>query len=142
MKKQFKAWEHLKINDSIAIEDFLSKLTFNSDGLIPAIAQQHDTKQVLMMAWMNRESLNITLETGHVCYYSRSRQQLWKKGESSGNIQLLKSMSADCDGDALLVQVDQTGPACHTHRTSCFYFDIKENSVTVTSDPVNSPTNS
>lgn len=135
MKAQFKAWESLKKDDTIAIDEFLSNLQFNADGLIPTIAQQHDSKQVLMMAWMNRESLQITLQSKHVCYYSRSRQTLWKKGESSGHIQTLISLSADCDGDTLLLQVDQKGAACHTHREHCFYYDLVDDKAIVTSNP-------
>ena len=97
------------------------KLRFNSRGLIPAIAQQHDTKDVLMLAWMSRESIEETLATGRVTYYSRSRQALWRKGESSGQTQMLVDMRLDCDGDALLLMVDQVGVACHTGRQSCFY---------------------
>ena len=99
----------------------LEAITFNVDGLVPAIAQQHDTGAVLMMAWMNREAVTETLETGRVCYFSRSRDRLWRKGESSGQVQRLVELRVDCDGDALLLLVDQTGVACHTGRLSCFY---------------------
>ena len=95
-------------------------------GLIPAIAQQHDSGEVLMMAWMNRESLAETLATGQVCYWSRSRSRLWRKGESSGQVQRLVELRIDCDGDTLLLQVDQTGVACHTGRRSCFYRTLKD----------------
>ncbi len=98
-----------------------SELLFNADGLIPAIAQQHDTGEVLMMAWMNRASIAETLETGQVCYWSRSRQAFWRKGESSGHVQRLTELRYDCDGDTILLLVDQTGAACHTNRRSCFY---------------------
>ena len=96
-------------------------LTFTTDGLIPAIAQQHDTGEVLMLAWMNQASIDETLATGRVCYWSRSRQKLWQKGETSGQIQRLVELRFDCDADALLLLVDQTGVACHTGRRSCFY---------------------
>lgn len=99
---------------------FLDSLSFNEDGLIPAIAQQHDTGEVLMMAWMNRDAVAETLRTGMVCYYSRSRQKLWRKGESSGQQQKLVDLRTDCDQDTLLVRVAQTGVACHTGRRSCF----------------------
>lgn len=99
----------------------LDKVSFNSRGLVAAIAQQHDTKDVLMMAWMSRESIEETLATGHVTYYSRSRRKLWRKGESSGQVQSLIDMRLDCDGDTLLLLVDQTGVACHTGRCTCFY---------------------
>ncbi len=96
-------------------------LTFNTEGLIPAIAQQHDTGEVLMLAWMNREALDETLATGRVCYWSRSRQALWRKGETSGQVQRLVELRADCDGDTILLLVDQQGVACHTGHRSCFY---------------------
>ncbi|MGH7210182.1 MAG: phosphoribosyl-AMP cyclohydrolase [Acetobacteraceae bacterium] len=94
---------------------------FDAAGLVAAIAQQHDTGEVLMMAWMNRAALAETLATGRVCYFSRSRNALWRKGEVSGQVQELRELRVDCDGDALLVLVDQTGVACHTGRRSCFY---------------------
>lgn len=96
-------------------------LTFNADGLIPAIAQQHDTGEVLMMAWMNAASIRQSLSEGRVIYWSRSRQAFWRKGDSSGHIQRLIDLRVDCDRDCLLLMVDQTGPACHTNRRSCFY---------------------
>ncbi|MDF1720124.1 MAG: phosphoribosyl-AMP cyclohydrolase [Minwuia sp.] len=100
-------------------------LLFNADGLIPAIAQQHDTGEILMMAWMNRASIQETLETGQVCYWSRSRQAFWRKGESSGHVQRLHELRYDCDGDTILLLVDQTGAACHTNRRSCFYRAVR-----------------
>ena len=99
----------------------LDKLTFDANGLIPAIAQQHDTGEVLMMAWMNRDSIEETLKTGQVCYWSRSRRKLWRKGESSGQEQRLVELRLDCDGDTLLLLVDQKGVACHTGRRNCFF---------------------
>lgn len=99
----------------------LPLIAFDADGLVPAIAQQHDTGEVLMMAWMNREAVQETLNTGRVCYWSRSRRALWRKGESSGQIQRLVELRIDCDGDTLLLRVDQQGVACHTGRRSCFY---------------------
>ena len=98
---------------------------FNEDGLIPVIAQQHDTGEVLMLAWMNREALDETIATGQVCYYSRSRQKLWRKGETSGQVQKLIELRLDCDGDTILLQVDQTGVACHTGRRNCFFSALK-----------------
>ena len=95
-------------------------LQFTADGLIPAIAQQFDTGEVLMMAWMNRNSLAETLATGRICYWSRSRCSLWRKGDTSGHIQKLVEMRYDCDGDSILVLVDQTGAACHEGTRSCF----------------------
>lgn len=103
-------------------------LVYNSDGLIPCIAQQHDTGEVLMMAWMNVEAVLETLASRRVTYWSRSRQAFWKKGESSGHVQHLVDLRVDCDRDCLLAQVDQTGPACHTNRRSCFYTAIREDS--------------
>ena len=100
-------------------------LAFDTDGLIPAIAQQHDTGEVLMMAWMNRAAIDETLKTGRVCYWSRSRQSLWRKGETSGQAQVLVEMRVDCDSDCLLLMVDQTGVACHTGRRSCFFTAIR-----------------
>ncbi len=97
------------------------EVTFDEKGLISAIAQQHDSGEILMMAWMNRESLAETIATGQVCYWSRSRKSLWRKGESSGQTQRLVELTLDCDGDCLLLKVDQTGVACHTGRRSCFY---------------------
>lgn len=102
-----------------------SAIAFDQDGLIPVIAQQHDTGEVLMMAWMNREAVAETLKSGQVVYWSRSRQSLWRKGESSGQTQQLIDFRLDCDGDTILVQVDQTGVACHTGRRSCFYQAIR-----------------
>ena len=99
----------------------IDAVSFNADGLVPAIAQQAGSGEVLMMAWMNREALTETVTTGRVCYWSRSRKGLWRKGESSGQVQLLKDLRIDCDGDTLLLLVDQTGVACHTGRRSCFY---------------------
>jgi phosphoribosyl-AMP cyclohydrolase len=96
-------------------------LNYTADGLIPAIAQDHASGEVLMMAWMNEASLARTIETGIVTYWSRSRQALWAKGETSGHVQRLVELRIDCDRDCLLLLVDQTGPACHTNRRSCFY---------------------
>ena len=99
----------------------LERLKFDADGLVPAIAQQHDSGEVLMMAWMNRDAVTETLTTGRVCYWSRSRQSLWRKGETSGQQQRLVEFLFDCDGDTILLKVDQDGVACHTGRRSCFY---------------------
>lgn len=104
----------------------LGTVKFNSDGLVPAIAQDAVSGEVLMLAWMNAESLAETLKTGQVTYWSRSRQELWRKGETSGNVQVLKDLRIDCDRDCLLMLVEQTGPACHTNRRSCFYTAIRD----------------
>jgi phosphoribosyl-AMP cyclohydrolase len=111
-------WEAL-VTDPI--DRALDGIKFDADGLVPAIAQQHDTGEVLMMAWMSRESVRITLAEGRACYWSRSRRALWRKGETSGQLQRLKELRLDCDGDALLLLVDQDGVACHTGRRSCFF---------------------
>jgi phosphoribosyl-AMP cyclohydrolase len=99
----------------------LDAIAFNEHGLVPAIAQQHDTGEVLMLAWMNRDAVAETLETGRVCYFSRSRNQLWRKGESSGQQQTLHELRLDCDGDTILLLVHQHGVACHTGRRDCFF---------------------
>jgi phosphoribosyl-AMP cyclohydrolase len=104
----------------------LDAIAFDANGLVPAIAQQHDTGEVLMLAWMNRAAVAETLATGRVCYFSRSRNRLWRKGETSGQRQRLKELRLDCDGDALLLLVDQTGVACHTGRRSCFYRAVRD----------------
>ena len=100
------------------------RISFNPDGLVPAIAQQHDTGEVLMMAWMTAETLAETLATGRACYYSRSRNAFWRKGDTSGHIQLVKSVHLDCDGDTILLKIDQHGAACHTGEKSCFFTPI------------------
>ena len=99
----------------------LAALKFNADGLVPVIAQQQDSGEVLMMAWMNADAVRETLSSGRVCYWSRSRQSLWRKGETSGQQQKLVEFLIDCDGDTVLVKVDQQGVACHTGHRSCFY---------------------
>ena len=101
-------------------------LVYNEAGLIPAIAQDDATDEILMMAWMNAEAVARTLQTGHVTYWSRSRQAFWIKGESSGHRQELVDLRVDCDRDCLLVRVRQTGPACHTNRRSCFYTAVRD----------------
>lgn len=103
----------------------VSSLKFNDQGLLPAIAQQQGSGEVLMMAWMNAEAVQRTIDSGKVTYWSRSRQAFWVKGESSGHSQRLISMAVDCDRDCLLVVVDQVGPACHTNRRSCFYTAVE-----------------
>lgn len=121
------------------IKEALENLCFNDAGLIPAIAQQHDSNEVLMMAWMSRESLEETLNTGQVCYYSRSRGTLWRKGESSGQTQKLVELRIDCDGDTLLLKVDQKGPACHTGRRDCFYWKVDRDDVVLDKAPLIDP---
>ena len=116
------------------IEAVLKTLIFDPHGLVPAIAQQHDSGEVLMMAWMNRDAVVETLKTGRGCYWSRSRQALWRKGDTSGQIQKLVEFRVDCDGDTILLRVDQTGVACHTGRRSCFFNAVRDDAVTVIAD--------
>lgn len=108
------------------IDAVTARIAFNKAGLVPAIAQQHDTGEVLMMAWMNREAVAETLRTGRVCYFSRSRDALWRKGESSGQTQSLTEFRLDCDDDTVLVLVDQKGVACHTGRRNCFFSAVRD----------------
>ena len=117
-----------------------ASLKYDAAGLIPTIAQDHATGEVLMMAWMNAESVSRTLASGHVTYWSRSRGAFWAKGETSGHVQRLVEMRIDCDRDSLLLKVDQTGPACHTGRRSCFYTAVQGGAEVVTSGPARSPT--
>ena len=120
--------------------EFINKLKFNNDGLIPVIAQSHDSLEVLMMAWMNRDAIIETLQTGRVCYYSRSRQKLWRKGESSGQIQTLKNFRIDCDADTILLLVEQVGVACHTGRRSCFFEEVsKDGRIKILTDVLKNP---
>jgi phosphoribosyl-AMP cyclohydrolase len=107
-------------------KELLDALVLDRDGLIPAIAQQHDSGEVLMLAWMNRAAIDETLATGRVCYWSRSRRSLWRKGETSGQTQRLVELRVDCDNDCLLLLVDQNGVACHTGRRSCFFTAIRD----------------
>lgn len=124
IRDYFKELEHLPDDTVIQLEEVIEQLAFNEDGLIPVITQDHTSKVVLMFAWMNKESLLLTLAKQRVTYWSRSRQKLWVKGETSGHIQALVSMSFDCDGDAVLCEVEQTGAACHTGRRDCFYLKV------------------
>lgn len=106
------------------IEQIIAKITFDERGLVPAVAQDAGSGKVLMMAWMNREAVIETLTTGRVCYWSRSRQSLWRKGDTSGHIQMLREFYIDCDGDTLLIKVEQTGAACHTGNPTCFFTQV------------------
>ncbi|EAR59706.1 phosphoribosyl-AMP cyclohydrolase [Neptuniibacter caesariensis] len=124
-----------KIGQQTDLGQALDNLRYNEDGLIPAIAQQHDTGEVLMMAWMNKASIEETLKTGQVCYWSRSRQTYWRKGESSGHVQKLVEMRIDCDGDTLLCLVNQNGPACHTERPNCFYHKVTGDKIEIITEP-------
>jgi phosphoribosyl-AMP cyclohydrolase len=113
----------------------IDAVKFDGAGLVPAIAQQFDTGEVLMMAWMNRDAIAETLKTGRVCYWSRSRRKLWRKGETSGQVQTLKDFRWDCDADTLLVMVDQEGVACHTGRRNCFFNAVRDGKPQVIAEP-------
>jgi phosphoribosyl-AMP cyclohydrolase len=119
--------------------DLLDAISFNDDGLVAAIAQQHDTGEVLMMAWMNRDAVTETVSTGRVCYFSRSRGMLWRKGESSNQVQSLVDFRIDCDGDTILLKVDQDGVACHTGRRDCFYRAWREGELKTIADVLIDP---
>jgi len=120
--------------------DWLNAVGFDSAGLVCAIAQDFNTRRILMVAWMNREALLETVATGRVVYFSRSRQKLWRKGEESGNTQRLRGIRLDCDGDVVLLDVEQTGGiACHTGRESCFYRRLDDGQWSVTEAPIKSP---
>ncbi len=125
--------------DDPATQSLLDQLQFDAAGLVAAVAQQHDTGEVLMLAWMNREAVAETLATGRVCYFSRSRGRLWRKGERSGQTQRLVDLRLDCDGDALLLLVDQKGVACHTGRRSCFYRAVRDGALTEIAAPLVPP---
>ncbi len=114
-------------------------IVFDRDGLVPAIAQQHGSGEILMLAWMNREAVEETLRTGRVCYWSRSRGALWRKGAISGQVQRLVELRVDCDGDALLLLVEQTGVACHTGRRSCFFRAAREGALVTIAGPLVDP---
>ncbi|RMG35705.1 MAG: phosphoribosyl-AMP cyclohydrolase [Gammaproteobacteria bacterium] len=135
----FKQLEKAAEGDSIPLEEAIAALPWNDAGLLPAIAQQHDSGEVLMLAWMNEAALRETLATGRVCYWSRSRQSLWRKGESSGQVQRLVELRFDCDGDTILCRVDQTGPACHTGRRDCFYLKVDGDRVVIDKAPLIDP---
>lgn len=117
----------------------LSEIRFNDDGLVPVIAQDHDGGEILMMAWMNAEAVAETLSTGRVCYWSRSRRALWRKGETSGQTQRLIDLRIDCDGDTLLAIVEQDGVACHTGRRSCFYRAARNGVIEVIAEVLTPP---
>ena len=115
------------MTDSTAANDWLDSIHWDADGLVPAIAQDVHTQRILMMAWMNREALQLTVQEGRGIYWSRSRQRLWRKGEESGNVQKLHELRLDCDADVIILQVEQIGGiACHTGRQSCFYRVLKD----------------
>jgi phosphoribosyl-AMP cyclohydrolase len=117
------------------LEMALAEIRFGPDGLVPAIAQQYDTGEILMLAWMNRDAVRTTLTEGRACYWSRSRSRLWRKGETSGQSQIVRELRLDCDGDAVLLLVEQTGVACHTGRRSCFFRAWREGGWAVIAAP-------
>jgi phosphoribosyl-AMP cyclohydrolase len=125
--------------DTTQAEAVLAAICFNANGLVAAIAQQHDTGEVLMMAWMSADSIRETLSTGRVCYYSRSRGALWRKGETSGQTQHLRDLRIDCDGDTLLLLVQQDGVACHTGRRNCFFRAVRDGTLQEIASPQLSP---
>ena len=133
----FLSIENLACDETLPLSEVLAQLAFNERGLIPVITQDATSRQVLMFAWMNREALDQTLATGRMTYWSRSRDELWVKGESSGHTQTLVSMAIDCDGDVLLCQVEQKGAACHTGRVDCFYLSVdrERQQVRINKDP-------
>lgn len=131
----FQQLESSERGASRPLAEVLDAMPWGSDGLLPAVAQDHDSREVLMLAWMSRESLARTLDDGYATYYSRSRRALWRKGESSGHLQQVVEVRLDCDGDALLLCVRQSGPACHTNRPSCFYLAVDGDRVRIVSDP-------
>jgi phosphoribosyl-AMP cyclohydrolase len=114
----------------------LDEIRFNEAGLVPAIAQDGVTGRLLMLAWMNEQAVRQTIATGFAHYYSRSRHKQWKKGETSGHVQKVLDMFLDCDGDTLLLLVEQTGPACHTNRPSCFYRQRQDDTWVTTEEPI------
>lgn len=122
----FQNLETLGSNETLPLHEVIEQLAFNEQGLISVIAQDTETKEVLMLAWMNQTALQKTLDTGRMTYWSRSRNEIWVKGETSGNYQTLKSMYFDCDGDAVLCLVTQQGAACHTERKNCFYIEAQK----------------
>lgn len=130
----FKELESAAKDHSVALADVLSNLKFDNDGLVAAVAQEVHSKEVLMVGWMDRTAIERTLSEGYACYWSRSRQTYWRKGETSGHLQTLVELRLDCDGDAILLLVEQTGPACHTNRPTCFYLTVEGESVRVTTE--------
>ncbi|MFV0432204.1 MAG: phosphoribosyl-AMP cyclohydrolase [Alphaproteobacteria bacterium] len=119
--------------------DFIDQINFNENGLIAAISVDVDSGDVLMMAWMNKEAIMETLQKNQVCYWSRSRKKLWRKGEQSGNQQQLVEMLLDCDKDTILLKVRQKGAACHTGRKDCFFYKVTDSGLKIISEPIQNP---
>jgi phosphoribosyl-AMP cyclohydrolase len=136
MSTTFLELEQMALGAHKPLAEVLSAIPWNQEGLIAAIAQQHDTREVLMLAWMNQAALVETLASGQVCYWSRARQTLWRKGETSGHRQSLVEARLDCDGDAILLLVNQHGAACHTGRPNCFYNALRAQRVQVITAPL------
>ena len=130
-----KALESAAAGTTLPLAQFLDQVPFNDQGLVAAIAQEHSSRRVLMLAWMDRTAIERTLAEGFVCYYSRSRRTYWRKGETSGHVQRLVNMRFDCDADAILLEVEQTGAACHTMRNHCFYLLVNDDQIQVTDQP-------
>lgn len=129
------AWQRRRNQQAAIVTAALDQLKFTADGLIPAIIQDHADGRVLMMAWMNRASLEKTVETGLTHFWSRSRQKFWMKGESSGHLQRVKDIAFDCDGDTLLIRVEQTGAACHEGYRSCFFRSLRADGAAEVTEP-------
>tara|TARA_Y100001934_G_scaffold254245_1_gene319936 strand:- start:3548 stop:3982 length:435 start_codon:yes stop_codon:yes gene_type:complete len=127
-----------KLSETL-IRKVIESIKFDANGLVPAIAQDEDTKEVLMMAWMNGDAIKETLVSGMACYYSRSRSKLWRKGEESGHVQILKEFRIDCDADTILLIVDQKGVACHTGRPNCFFKKVDDGSIKIISEVLIDP---
>lgn len=134
MAAEFKQLESAADGTTRPLKEVLDGLRYNERGLLTAIAQDADSGQVLMLAWMNRTAIERTLETGYAWYFSRSRQKLWWKGETSGHTQKVVDLRFDCDGDAILMRVQQAGSACHTYRPSCFYLRVDGDQVRILGD--------
>lgn len=131
----FEAMESMPRGFALPSAELFAQLQWNEQGLVPVITQDVHTLSVLMMAWMNREALEITLREQQMCYWSRSRQQLWRKGQTSGNQQRLHALRVDCDGDCILCLVEPIGPACHTGRPNCFYWQLMGDKAEIISAP-------
>ena len=127
------------MNESSASAALLPEVKFDAQGLVTAVAQQHDTGEVLMVAWMNGAALERTVATGEAHYWSRSRRRLWRKGETSGQVQRLVELRLDCDGDTLLLLVDQHGVACHTGRRNCFFRAVRDGELVTIAEPAVTP---
>lgn len=135
----FATLEHAAPGTRVERGALLDAVRWNADGLVPAIAQDVRTGAVLMLAWMNREALEATVASGRATYWSRSRGEFWRKGDTSGHVQHVESVRLDCDGDAVLVRVRQTGPACHTGRQDCFYVEVDGEGARVLTAPTTAP---